>query len=246
MICYMEKIIKWIKENICYLIGAYILLGLSFNWFRRDFNFYEYIGILIGIVLILLPRFNKIRIGSILELEKKIEETKNEFERYQDITTNLLTQISTTNSFANQNIIYNIPYKTKMEQDEFEKDKKIIEKKFHNVDYAASEKQNSIGLKISNEEDINIKLMILRRSLEISLKRFLQKRFGNETKLKIDLIKMAKIYISETNNMDLYKPFLNVISICSAAVHGEDVEEKTANYVIDIGLSLIKQIERDV
>ena len=69
------------------------MLGLSFNRFRRDFNFYEYVGILIGIVLMFLLQFNK------KELENRIEETKYDFQRYQDITTNLLTQTSATKKF---------------------------------------------------------------------------------------------------------------------------------------------------
>lgn len=194
----------------------------------------------------LLPQFNKIRIGDILELEKKIEETKDDFKRYQDITTNLLTQISTTNNFNNQNIIYNMPYKTKIDEKDLEKDKEIVNEDYSKLSSKDFKKPDETEEKIYNEEDLNIKLMILRRDLEINLKRYLNRQMRHEinSNKPIGLMRMVKIYLNQTNK-DLYKPFLNVISVCNAAVHGENVDKLTANYVVDIGLSLIKQIKID-
>ena len=95
-------------------------------------------------------------------------------------------------------------------------------------------------------KDLNIKLIILRRDLEINFKTYLYRQMGHEINLNkpMSLMTMVRLYIGKTNR-DLYKPFSNVISVCIAAMHDENVNKVIVNYVIDIGLSLIKQIQKD-
>jgi hypothetical protein len=196
----------------------------------------------IGILLILLPFFKRVKVGE-LEIEREIEQTKNELSEFKNETRNTLTvvstQISAVASIKNQNqITVYVPGYDGAKADLKEQIPETVEKEAEEI---------KDELIIENQDNI-MALVKLRIQLEYLLRKLLEKRLNVTDASKeikyMSLMKLTREFLHlYPDFLYLTRSFDYVRDVGNAAVHGQQVPDFQARETFEIGGTLIATLK---
>jgi len=192
---------------------------------------------LILTILLLLPLFKEFDFFGV-KLKAQIDEVKAEV---KDQVTQLRNEIVSIgiNTQVSPQIYLNPPPDSQLPE---------LEKKYQKIlDELRKERNISGSVDIQTDllipSDVNY-LFVVRYSIEKELRRIWRDRFDGETKRRpvpvhkiLGLLVEAGLIESRISNM-----IREVYSVCSPAIHGEDVSDKQVSFVRDIAPNLISAL----
>lgn len=200
--------------------------------------------IAIWLFFLFLPFFGKIKIGKLLELERQLEQQKEEVkqirENLQQNFSLLASSINTISNFSNQ-ITVNLPSLNSVEKDK-EKLEKETKTKTEEVKEIKSE------LMLENEDTV-MSLARTRIRIEYLLRLILSKRidvkrFGERPIKLMGLMQLFRLYIEEfPEDKKLESALSYVNNVCSAAIHAQRLPANSAELALDMGARIISVLE---
>lgn len=244
-----KELPTWLLPLLSWLFSAYFLISFHFNVnFSQPIPTIYYLFLILGVSLAFLPFMNKIKIGTLLELERQIKETKNEVKDFKEETRQMLSVISTNvNTIGNlsNTINISIPGMAQLSQ--------AKEKLVQQSDPETLRESETIKDELSLEsEDTIVALAKTRIKLESLLRKILGKRFKNASEITKNIKyasfrplyrRFLKEYPDYTN---LENSFTYVGQICNAAIHAQRVPEEQASEALDLGANLIALLNKIV
>ncbi|MGF6858495.1 hypothetical protein [Paraburkholderia sp. CI3] len=214
-------------------------------------------ALFVGLTLffLFLPFFDKIKIGSWIELERKVEEAKKEAfdakEQLREFKTevrNTLALVSTnlnTQRMSTQLNIYGSfdPEKLRDAQ------AKIAEKLDANDRSTVESYENAV--RASQNGDTPLMLAKVRIDIERLLRKIVGARLTASQVATKDPIKFAtarqlfeRLVNSDDNYAYLEEPFRYVNSICNAALHAQPVPPQQADEAVRMGAEIIEVLSK--
>jgi hypothetical protein len=242
----MDRFFKYFRiislYTICWISGiSLIIIGsrhINLDCPNRvHVIFLSFIGL--GLALLILPNFSKIKIGSV-ELERELAETKAElqnlkFELRQQVSI-LTSNINTIGNLSNQ-ININLPGAKELKDEQAE-----IKKKTGKTEVEIEKVKRDIVLP---DEDNILALAKTRIRLEYLLRKILKKRTVLSDDVKyLGLNKLEKMFFEQHPDYKyLEKSFDHVVSICNAAIHAQRITEGQINEALELGSHLIATLD---
>jgi hypothetical protein len=246
----------WIKNNIltikevffyiiCWISGAIsILIGVNHIDFAQpdkiDRLFLIFLAI--GLLLILLPFFKKVKIGTV-ELEREVQQTKKEI---SDLRTEVRQQISILST--NMNTIGNLSNQVN-----------LYLPAAQDIKNATIEVKERLGDKSKEVEEISDELILpyedkvmslaqTRIRIEYLLRSILQKRLTfKSTGKPVKFLTLSALTREFYNEFPQYRymtqSFDYVNKISTAAIHALNVEDKQVTEVLQLGATLIATLD---
>lgn len=106
----------WLLITISWLLGFYFLISFHYSTGfprRNPSSLYQWLPLIISIILFLLPFFTRIRIGNVIELEREISNVQESVDDFKEETRQsfaLITSTITTISNVSSNVqVVNLP-----------------------------------------------------------------------------------------------------------------------------------------
>lgn len=243
---------NWLLIPISWLFSAYFLI--SFRWnvdLSQPVPTIYYLFLVLGVSFAFLPFMSKIKIGTLLELERQINETKNEVKDFKEETRQSLSIISTNvNTIGNlsNTIDIHLPGMDQLLKARANVDSFVTKSEKGSETLSESEKiKDEIVLE---SEDTIMALAKTRIKLEILLRQILGKRLKTISGVSEDINyasfgKLYKRFMNEyPEHKNLGNSFAYVGQICNAAIHGQRISEGPASEVLDIGSKLIAILDK--
>lgn len=224
---------------ICWAIGFRLLYitNSKIDINKLDFNLIHLAIYILGILLLLLPFFSKVKIGKYLELERKLKETTEELKDFKtEVKQTILTlnsSISTISNLSNQ-VTINFPDTTQL-KNEIEK----LKSKGSKVDSKNIEEEL-----ILQEEDKILALAKARIQIEYLLRKILNKRIstshsGREIKYAT-LTQLVREFLSEYPDYKYLETSFNYTRvIVNSAIHAQKLNEGQIKEGLELSSNLI-------
>jgi len=244
---------RWALPIISWLVAVYFLFGVITKVkFPPSIpaNPEDCLLLFLFLFFLFFPFIKSIKIGKLLEIEREIEQTKDQLSEFRTEVRNNLSLLSTTiNTVTTSNqLTVNFPGQAELAK---EKEK---------LDQNASPNQRKEAEEIreriisSSEQDNVIALIKLRIELERELRRILDKSYRTE----VDALKAAKfmgvqslfrLAIEKYPQLQgLEEAFRQVNQICNAAAHGRPIpsdQEITSLFLGSQILVALKSLDGD-
>lgn len=195
-----------------------------------------------GFLLLLLPFFKKVKFGSV-ELEREIQETKQEVSDLKtEVRQQLLlisTNINTIGNLSNSLNIY-LP-----DAKQIQNEKLVMTEKLKKDSNEVKEIENELILPY---EDKIMSLAQTRIRIEFLLRKILEKRLNyiNTSGKPIKLMSLGQLTREFFKEYPQYsymqRSFEYVIQVTNAGIHAQRVEETTINEVVGLGATLIANL----
>jgi hypothetical protein len=238
----------WALPALSWLVSFYFLLGFSTNvGFPPDRELFlgDALYVALWLFFLFLPFFEKVKVGSFLELERQVQQAKEELKEFKAEVRNsvsvLSTNVNTIGGMSNQ-ITVNLPGLAELrEARQMVDDKTPAEAK-----QSAEKVEARIVLQ---SEDPTLALAKTR----IDIERLLRESIGRRTVVSPvdDSIKFAsinqlfQIFLAKNEEFTyLRQPFKYVIQVCNAAIHAQRVPEEQAQEVLALGAQIIAVLEK--
>lgn len=213
-------------------------------------------GLLIGDALfvaltlffLFLPFFDKIKVGSWLELEREVEAAKKEAadatEELREFKNEVRTTLISTNSNLQRMNVWvgNIPGAPVLREQQ-----EAVAKGF-------SQNQKSIADEYietvrAQEEDPAYSLARVRIDIERLLREKLKKRIGPVPKANLRLATIRQLYVQLTEQdsswLGLRGAFDSVLRVCNAAIHGQIIDADQAEEALLLRAQIIAALKED-
>jgi ribosomal protein S7 len=199
--------------------------------------------IFLWLFFLFLPFFSKVKIGGFLELERKLEQAKQELQDFKSEIRNsmsvLSTNVNTIGGMTNQ-VTVNIPGLAELREA-----RKIIDEKTpQNEKNVAAEVGERI---LQQSEDQTLALARTR----IEIERLLRQIVGKRTDLPatrtdfLPLRQLFDLFASEHQDFAyLKRPFTYVTQVCNAAIHAQRVSEDQAKEALALGAEIIAVLRK--
>ncbi len=237
----------WLLTLISWLFSAYFLISFHLNVnLSQPVPTMYYLFLVLGVSLAFLPFMSKIKIGTLLELERQIKETKNEVKDFKEETRQMLSIISTNvNTIGNlsNTININLPKMGQLSQ--------AKEAFVQQSDPETLQESEKIRDELSLEsEDTILALAKTRIKLELLLRKILGKRIksvsGDSKDIKYTSFgQLYRRFLKEyPEHTSLESSFAYVGQICNAAIHAQRVSEGQASEALDLGAKLIAFLDK--
>ncbi|PKO16810.1 MAG: hypothetical protein CVU39_06225 [Chloroflexi bacterium HGW-Chloroflexi-10] len=191
----------------------------------------------IGILLIILPFFRRLKVGD-FEIEREVEQAKKDLSEFKNETRNAIavmsTQITTVASIRNQNqVTVYVPGYEEANADLRHRTSQSVEKEAEEIKDEFLENQ-----------DTAMAIVKIRVQLEYLLRRLLEKRVEvNDASKEIkfmSLLQMTReLFKYYPDYMYLLKSFDYVREVGNAAAHAQKIPDYQAQETLDIGAKLI-------
>ena len=242
-----REIPTWLSVVITIMISVYLLVlfHLSVD-LANPYNIQpiHYLVLLLGVLIPLVPFIQKLRIGKIIELERNIQQQKEEVRDFKNEIRQLISITST-----NLNSISNLSNTTNLNFDSSDLLKQAKEQLSQATSQPTQQEIQDVKreLLLDNEDTI----MALART-RIQLEHLLRQVLGKKTRYGIKSLndvkylsasRLYKMFLEDYSNYQyLENSFEYVLRICNAAIHGQHVPLKQAQEALEIGAMLISTI----
>lgn len=209
--------------NADLLIGDVIFVGLS-------------------LFFLFLPFFNKIKVGSWLQLEREVKEAKREVAAAKDELREFKNEIRTTVSTISTNTVnLSIAGAAELRRQGEEVDRKL--------DQGAREKADEVEQELLAESDTNYALAKVRIDIERLLRSIMGKTLNvpalSSSPKFMSLTKMFDVLVqSDDSYAYLREPMKKVIAVCNAAVHAQNITEDQADEALKLGAQIIAVLKQ--
>lgn len=237
----------WALPAFSWLVSFYFLLGFVSNLgFPPDRSLLtgDALYVFLWLFFLFLPFFKKIKIGSVLELEREVERAKEELREFKaEMRTNLSvlsTNVNTIGGMSNQ-VTVNIP-----DLAELRAARQAVESQSSSPASEAREVEHQL---LKQSEDTTIALARTRIEIERHLRAILGKRTtlpkGREGSIQfMGTRQLFDLFLSQHPQFEyLAKPFKYVTQICNAAIHAQRVSEEQAEEALALGAQIISTLD---
>lgn len=200
------------------------------------------------VVFLFLPFFNKIKVGSWLELEREVEAAKKEAENATSELREFKNEVRTTLISANSNLqrmnvwVGNTPGAPVLREQQEAVAKQLPDSKKSTAD-------EYFELVRAQEEDPAYSLARVRIDVERLLREKLKKRIGPVPKNDLRLATMRQLFVQLTEQdpswLMLRGAFDSFLKVCNAAIHGQIIEEDQADEALLLGAQFVAALKDD-
>ena len=239
---------SWLSILIPILISSYLLYVFhsSVNLANpQNLQPIHYLVLLMGVLIPLVPFINKLRIGKLIELERSIQQQKNEVQDFKNEVRQLISVVSTSvNSISNLSNTTNVNFGF-LDQLTTAKEQLNQPDAFQPDPVEIQEVKDEMYLE--NEDSI-MALCKIRIRLENLLRNILGKGIQTSKKPSDDVkfLSAGRLYRMFLRDYADYKyleaSFEYVLNICNAAIHGQQIPPGQAQEAIDLGVRLISTL----
>lgn len=215
---------------------------------KADMLIGDALFVCIFLFFLFLPFFSKIKLGSWLELERKVDEAKQEavaakqeLREFKNEVRNTVSII--TNTAMSQNINVVLPGVNELR----EQQQRVAVK----LDPAESSQIDQIKHQLSLMGDSTLALAKVRIDIERLLRTITRNRLDSmDVDVKIGapmpLIKLLDQLVKIDEDYELLRlPIRSVLAICNAAMHGQEVEKIQVEEALNLGAQLIGELQND-
>lgn len=235
---------------ICYLLAAYFLFAFCQTTGVPPSKALDATSggyLVLALFLFMLPEAKKLKLGTLLEYEAKVQEIKEEVKQFKEETRNTLSAytslISAISNTVSQTINVNLPSPAEATQAKEALDETLKKES------SRSELEDEIEHFLAQGgNDLNYALAKLRMQLERELRRVLGKR--TETLSPSDGIKYQSagaLFREFTQKYPTYyqigSSFDYVLKVCNAAIHGQVIPEGYAHEALYMGLRMLNELK---
>jgi ribosomal protein S7 len=203
-----------------------------------------YVGL--WLLFLFLPFFTKIKIGAILELEREVQQAKDELREFKSEVRNsmsvLSTNVNTIGGMTNQ-VTVNIPG-----LDELRQARQLVEERSPPTARQSAERVEERILLQS--EDQTLALAKTRIDMERLLRKILGRRTGpalgkNDSTKFAGINQLFDLFLKDNEQYSyLRQPFHYVTQICNAAIHAQRVSPEQTQEALALGAQLIAVLEQ--
>lgn len=252
----MKKIKEWICINV-FRLSSLAIAAYFFYVFHsivgfppeKELTSSSTTYLVISIFFFLLPLAKKIKLGTLLEYEAKVNEIKNDVKEFKEETRQILsmqnTLINTVSNTINQSVNINLPGHGEIEEAKEELDSTIKD----------PTPQNQLEAEIddflaSEGSDLNFALAKLRMEIEKELRRILIKRLDTEdpTKMKGKFLSVRSLFNEFTKIFPqysgMYGSFDYILKICNAAIHGQNISRGHEHEALQMGFKMLDELKK--
>lgn len=238
---------SWLPIVITVLISIYLLVifHITVNLSNpQDIHPVHYLILLLGVLIPLVPFIQKLRIGKIVELERNVQQQKDEVRDFKNEVRQLISVVSTSvNSISNlsNTTNVNIDFANLLRQAKEQLSQA-------NLGPESQEIQEVKREMLLDNEDTIMALARTRIQLEQLLRKVLGKRmqYGNKTLDNVKYLSAGRLYRMFLEEYDNYayleRSFDYVLKICNAAIHGQQIPSWQAQEALDLGARLISTL----
>lgn len=239
----------WGLPALSWLVSFYFLLGFAANvGFPPDRNLLIGDALYVGLWLffLFLPFFSKIKIGTLLELEREVTRAKEELREFKaEVRTSmsvLSTNVNTIGGMTNQ-VTVNIPGLAELR----EARQLIDEKAPPTAKQTAERVEKRILLQ---SEDRTLALAKTRIDIERLLRTILGKSTSispgrNDANRFASIGQLFELFLAQNEQYSyLRQPFRYVTQVCNAAIHAQRVSEEQTQEALGLGAQVIAVLEQ--
>lgn len=205
-------------------------------------------ALFVGLTLffLFLPFFDKIKIGSWIELERKVAEAKKEAAAAKDELREFKAEIrNTMNVVSTQRT--NVYLNSAPDPSEIREQQAKVQPKLDEGSNATVKKYEET-VKSQESDDYAYVLAKVRIDIERLLRLIVGKRIGPVTNTSIKLASARQLFDSlvETDDTWAYlrQPFEYVNRVCNAAIHGQLVSSEQTNETLRLGAQIIAALKQ--
>ena len=234
----------WALPALAWLVSFYFLLGFCSNvGFPPDRKLLigDGLYVFLWLFFLFLPFFTKIKIGSVLELERQVEHAKKELADFKTEVRSTLsvlsTNVNTIGGMTNQ-VTVNLPGLAELREARQQLDARTPPE----AKESAQQVEERILLQ---SEDRTLALVKTR----IDIERLLRQRLGRTTSAStrssdpvrfLSVNRLFELFLSQNEQYDyLQKSFRYVIEICNAAIHAQRVSPEQADEALALGAQVV-------
>lgn len=202
-------------------------------------------ALFVGLALffLFLPFFNKIKIGSWIELERQVKEAKKEATAAKEELREFKAEVRNTVSVISSNNVspqFNIHLADMLRQQGVKVDEKLDQK--------GRLKAEEVTRELQADDDVNFALAKVRIEIERLLRTILGRSFmiatgGRQRFLSINSM-FDQLVQQEPNLAFLREPLKNTLSVCNAAVHAQIIAPEQAGEALKLGALIIAALKQ--
>lgn len=239
---------NWALPALSWLVSFYFLFGFCANvGFPPDRKLLigDALFVALWLIFLFLPFFSKIKIGSIVELERQVQQNKDELREFKAEVRNsvsvLSTNVNTIGGMTNQ-VTVNMPGLTQLR----EAKQMVDEKSSEETKQSAERIETRIALQ---SEDPTLALAKTRIDIERLLRNYVGKRpttsHVDEPTRFAGINQLFQIFLAQNEEFTyLIQPFRYVTQICNAAIHAQRVSDEQAQEALALGAQIIAVLEK--
>jgi hypothetical protein len=228
-----------------WLVAAYFSLGFLMRAGfppKADLLSADALSIGMALFFLFLPFFNKIKVGSWLELERSVKDAKKDIAAAKEELREFKNEIRTTVSMVTTNTV-NL---TVAGAAELRRQGEKVEEK---LDHVGRQKAEEVEQELLAEEDVNYALAKVRIDIERLLRLIVGKSLNlpvmDDTLKFMSLTKMFDTFVrSDTGYEYLRNPMKKVLAVCNAAVHAQVVSVDQADEALKLGSQIIAVLKQ--
>jgi hypothetical protein len=245
----------WALPALSWLISFYFMAGFVANVGfppHRELLTGDFLFVASWLFFLFLPFFHKIKIGSVLELERQVEKAKeqaaeakaalSEFKAEVRNTLQVLsTNVNTIGGMNNQ-ITVNLPALAELQEA-----RKLVEEKAPDQ---AKQKAAAVEEQISwQSDDPTFALARMRIEIERLLRRGLRLRTqlpdsGRDSIQYMSLSRLFDLFLKEYPDFYwLRDPFRAAVAASNAAIHAQQVPDRQAEEALALGAEIIATLQ---
>ena len=234
----------WALPVLSWLVSLYFLCGFAFNVGfppSRSLLTGDVFFICLWLLFLFLPFLKKIKIGTILELEREVAQNKKELQEFKNEIRNIIsvlsTNVNTIGGMTNQ-VTVNVPSLAQLSEANSTVD----------ANAPPSTTENEVKVEQYLAMESGDSTMALART-RIEIERLLRTILGNRITINTignDPIKFAaahqlfRAFLAQNPEFDyLIKPFQYVNQVCNAAIHAQRVSDEHAQEALSLGAKII-------
>ncbi|MDP9902940.1 hypothetical protein [Variovorax ginsengisoli] len=244
---------------ISWLVAAYFGVGfVAKAGFppKPDLLIADAFFVALFLFFLFLPFFNKIKIGSWLELEREVKEAKKEtaaakeeLREFKSEVRNSLSVVSTTlnNQRQQTHVVVN---NSAPEAATLREQQQKIEETFRTPHWEARAEKYAVETKAQEDEDVAYVLAKVRIDIERLLRTILGRQVHTLSS-GANVIRMAglrqlfdELIKSDPQYESLYQSFNYVNRVCNAAIHGQIVSKEQAAEALKLGALIIDVLKQ--
>lgn len=243
-------ILSWL---VAFYFGSGFVVRAGFPP-KTDLLIGDALFVALTLFFLFVPFFNKIKIGSWIELERGVKEVKKEVASAKDDLREFKAEIRNTMSVVSTNLntqrmstqlnIYGTP-----NVDELRAAQAKLEQKLDAKDQATVKKYES-ATRAQQENDVPLMLAKVRMDMERLLRRIVGARL-TVASVDVDPIRLAstrqlfqRLLASNDHYEHLREPFDYVNKVCNAAIHAQIVSPEQATEALRLGAQIIEVLSK--
>lgn len=232
----------WGLPALSWLISFYFLVGFVANAGfppSRTVLTGDALYVLLWLLFLFLPFFSRVKIGGFLELERQVDQAKQELREFKSEVRNSLSVLSTnvnTIGGMSNNVTVNIPG-----LQELREAREAVAK--NSPDSLEEARQVEEKLLIQSE-DTTLALARTRIEIERYLRKILGKRVAfTDAQDRVKLMGARQLFEQflreHPDQSYLRRSFRYVTQICNAAIHAQYVSDEQAQEALALGAQII-------